>query len=56
MSEEELNTIREKQTKAKQIPGIYGEFSTYRAYTPDQLLATYQAQGNTFPVIRFRSP
>jgi len=56
MSEEELNAIREKQMAQKKLPGIYGEYSKYRAYTPDQLIETYHENGDTFPVIRFRSP
>lgn len=55
MTEEELNTIREQQTKAKQVPGIYGEFSTYRAYTPDEIIAKYHKEDDSFPVVRFRS-
>ena len=56
MTEDELNEIREKQMAQKKLPGIYGEYSKYRAYTPDQLIAAYHENGDTFPVIRFRSP
>jgi glutamyl-tRNA synthetase len=56
MTEEELNTIRDEQMKAKKTPGIYGDYSKYRTYTPDELIATYHEAGDTFPVIRFRSP
>lgn len=55
MSEGELNTIRDTQMKSKQIPGIYGRYSTYRDWTPDQLLERYNQEGQTFSVLRFRS-
>jgi glutamyl-tRNA synthetase len=55
MTEEELNSIREKQTANKQIPGIYGQFSTYRSYSVDELIAKYRQEKDTFAVIRFRS-
>ena len=41
MSEEELTAIREQQMKTKQIPGIYGDFSTYRKYSVEELITTY---------------
>jgi glutamyl-tRNA synthetase len=56
MTERELNSIREAQTANKQIPGIYGQFSTYRSYTVDELIAKYHGEKERFAVIRFRSP
>jgi glutamyl-tRNA synthetase len=56
MTEEELNVIRDEQMKVKKTPGIYGEYSKYRSSTPDELIAKYHEAGDTFPVIRFRSP
>lgn len=56
MSEDELNEIRERQMKNKQIPGIYWEFSKYRTYSPDEAIAKYHEMWDTFSVIRFRSP
>ncbi len=56
MTPEELDQIRTNQTEKKLIPGIYGEFSKYRAYTPDQLAQKYHEENDTFAVIRFRSP
>lgn len=55
MSEEKLNDIREMQTAAKKIPGIYGQYSERRSKTPDELLEKFNAEGQTFPVLRFRS-
>ncbi len=55
MSEERLNEIREMQTANKQIPGIYGNYSEWRSKTPDELLEKFNAEGQTFPVLRFRS-
>ena len=55
MSEERLNEIREMQTASKQIPGIYGNYSEWRNKTPDELLEKFNAEGQTFPVLRFRS-
>lgn len=56
MSEEELNEIRDQQMKNKQIPWIYGEFSKYRSYSPDEAIAKYHEMWDSFSVIRFRSP
>ncbi|GHW03007.1 glutamate--tRNA ligase [candidate division SR1 bacterium] len=56
MSAAEIESIRSLQTEKKLIPGIYGEFSKYRNFTPDQLAQTYHSAGDTFEVIRFRSP
>jgi len=54
MSEAELETIREQQTKSKITPGIYGNYSIRRNKTPDEIAAQIQANPNF--VIRFRSP
>ncbi|MCX6822885.1 MAG: glutamate--tRNA ligase [candidate division SR1 bacterium] len=54
MSEAELETIREQQTKTKVTPGIYGNYSVRRNKTPDEIAAQIQANPNF--VIRFRSP
>jgi len=54
MTEEELNTIREQQTKSKITPGIYGNYSLRRNKTPDEILA--KIQDDKHFVIRFRSP
>lgn len=56
MSEEELNEIRDRQMKSKQVPGIYGEFSKYRNFTADEAIAKFHEMWDTFSVIRFRSP
>jgi len=55
MSEERLNEIREMQTASKQIPGIYGNYCEWRNKTPDELLEKFNAEDQTFPVLRFRS-
>lgn len=54
MSEEELNVIREQQTKTKVTPGIYWNYSLRRNKTPDELATKIQSDKNF--VIRFRSP
>lgn len=54
MTEAELETIREQQTKTKVTPGIYGNYSVWRNKTPDEIAAQIQADPNF--VIRFRSP
>ncbi len=56
MTAEEIEQIRTNQTEKKQIPGIYGDFSMYRNFTPEQLAEKYHSENNTFAVIRFRSP
>lgn len=55
MSEEKLNEIREFQTANKIIPGIYWQYSERRNATPDQLLEKFENEGQSFPVLRFRS-
>ena len=54
MTPEELDTIREQQTKTKVTPGIYGNYSVRRNKTPEEILA--KLQSNKDFVIRFRSP
>ena len=54
MTTEELDVIREQQTKTKVTPGIYGNYSVWRQKTPDEILAKLQTDKNY--VIRFRSP
>lgn len=54
MSEAELETIREQQTKSKVTPGIYGNYSLRRNKTPDEIATQIQSDPNF--VIRFRSP
>ena len=56
MSENELNEIRDQQMKNKQIPWIYGEFSKYRKFSPDEIITKFYEMWDTFSVIRFRSP
>lgn len=55
MSEDKLNEIREMQTANKLIPGIYGQYSEWRNASPDELLQKFEEEGQTFPVLRFRS-
>ncbi|MCF7835391.1 glutamate--tRNA ligase [Candidatus Gracilibacteria bacterium] len=55
MTEEELAVIRENQTKAKLIPGIYGNYSVWRNKTPDELMKKIQDESGFFPVLRLRS-
>lgn len=54
MTPEELESIREQQTKTKVTPGIYGNYSVRRNKTPDELLEKIQSDKNF--VLRFRSP
>lgn len=54
MTPEELEIIREQQTKTKVTPGIYGNYSVRRDKTPDELLEKIQSDKNF--VLRFRSP
>lgn len=53
MSEGELNTIREQQTKTKVTPGIYGNYSIWRSKSPEEIVAKIAEDENY--VIRFRS-
>jgi len=62
MTTEELEIIRDQQTKSKVTPGIYGNYSVRRSKTPDEIYERLQQDtglksqvpGNF--VIRFRSP
>ncbi|HBB04199.1 TPA: hypothetical protein DCZ39_04890 [Patescibacteria group bacterium] len=53
MKTEELDAIREQQTKTKVTPGIYGNYSVRRNKTPEEILA--KLQSDKAYVIRFRS-
>lgn len=54
MTTEELETIRNQQTKSKVTPGIYGHYSVWRDKTPEEVEAQLKTDKNF--VIRFRSP
>jgi len=54
MTPEELETIRNQQTKTKVTPGIYGNYSVRRNKSPEETME--QLQSNKSFVIRFRSP
>ncbi len=54
MTPEELEVIREQQTKTKVTPGIYGNYSVRRSKTPDEIMQKLETDKNF--VIRFRSP
>ena len=54
MSEEELNTIREQQTKTKVTPGIYWRYSLWRDKSIEEIVEKLQTDKGF--VIRFRSP
>ncbi len=54
MTPEELETIREQQTKTKVTPGIYGNYSVRRNKSPEEILTKITSDKNY--VIRFRSP
>ena len=62
MTTEELDTIREQQTKTKVTPGIYGNYSLWRNKTPEEILEKLQEgtgtreQGQGNYVLRFSSP
>jgi len=62
MTPEELEAIREQQTKTKVTPGIYGNYSIWRQKTPEEILEKLQqvpgprSQVPDNFVIRFRSP
>ncbi len=55
MSEEEINNIREGQTKAKLVPGIYWNYSLWRSKSPDELMEKLEFEWWEFPVLRLRS-
>jgi glutamyl-tRNA synthetase len=54
MTTEELDIIREQQTKTKVTPGIYGNYSVRRNKSPEEIMTKLQTDKNY--VIRFRSP
>ena len=54
MTPEELENIRNQQTKSKVTPGIYGNYSLRRNKSPEEISAKLQT--NKDFVIRFRSP
>jgi glutamyl-tRNA synthetase len=54
MTSEELETIRDQQTKTKVTPGIYGNYSLRRNKTPEEIIEKLSADKEF--VLRFRSP
>ena len=54
MSPEELESIRNQQTKTKVTPGIYGNYSVRRDKTPEEIFDKIKIDRNF--VVRFRSP
>ena len=56
MSEDEINQVRENQTKSKIVPGIYWKFSAWRGKSVDEIYNKLQSEGWKYQVIRFRSP
>ena len=62
MTPEELESIRNQQTKTKVTPGIYGNYSVWRNKSPEEILEKLQEgwgtreQGQRNYVLRFRSP
>lgn len=54
MTPEELESIRDQQTKTKVTPGIYGNYSLRRNKTPEEVMQ--QLENNKDYVLRFRSP
>jgi len=54
MTPEELESIRNQQTKSKVTPGIYGNYSLRRNKTPEEIMTKLQADKNF--ILRFRSP
>jgi len=53
MTAEEMDSIREQQTKTKIAQGIYGNYSVWRNKSPEELLGTIEESYP--PVIRLRS-
>lgn len=53
LNEEELNALREEQTKNKEITGVYGKYAIYRDLEPQKAIEMIKA-GKPF-VIRFKS-
>ena len=54
MTAEELEAIRDQQSKTKVTPGIYGNYSLRRNKSPEEIMEKLQSDKNF--VIRFRSP
>ena len=53
MTTDELDSIREQQTKTKVTPGIYGNYSVWRNKSPEETLQKLKEDPNY--IIRFRS-
>ena len=53
LSEEELNVLREEQSAAKVITGVYGKYAKYRDLDPEMAISMIK-EGKPF-VIRFKS-
>jgi len=53
MSSEEMDSIRDQQTKSKIAPGIYGNYSVWRNKEPDELLEKISKEAPL--VIRLRA-
>ena len=53
LSEEDLKTLREEQTKNKEITGVYGKYAKYRDLDPELALKMIK-EGKDY-VIRFKS-
>lgn len=56
MSEEEINQVRENQTKSKIVPWVYWKFSTWREKSVDEIMEKLKVENWKYQVIRFRSP
>ena len=56
MTEQELEMIRDQQTKSKVTPGIYGNYSVWRNKSPEEILEKLKSEeGLKNFVLRFRS-
>lgn len=55
MKTEEIDKIREQQTKTKILTWIYGNYSAWRNKTPDEIIEKLASEGNKYEIIRFRS-
>lgn len=53
MTPDELDAIREQQTKTKVTPGIYGNYSVWRNKSPEEVIEKMKEDSNY--IIRFRS-
>lgn len=54
MTSEELESIRNQQTKSKVTPGIYGNYSVRRNKSPEEIIEKLKIDKNF--ILRFRSP